>query len=110
MTPPEKIRQHIAAHETAKLQLAGRTDEAALNRIRQADAAIADLKKQLPEEEDQQPSLEEIATQEVLQEREFEALKALAHQTLEAEIEKTEGENNDPQTVLAAIENLRANT
>lgn len=29
---------------------------------------------------------------------------------LEAEIEKTEGENNDPQTVLAAIENLRANT
>lgn len=109
MTPPEKIRQHIAAHETAKLQLAGRTDEAALNRTRQADAAIADLKKQLPEE-DQQPSLEEIATQEVLQEREFEALKALAHQTLEAEIEKTEGENNDPQTVLAAIENLRANT
>lgn len=67
----------------------------------------AELAELAAAQQDYTPPLEEIAKAQVLQEREFSAHKIKAAQELDAAIEATEGKNEDPDTILTAIESLR---
>lgn len=67
MIPTEKIQQKIAANQQAILDLAGRTDKPALNRIKQAEQSTAALTKMLPPEPPE-PTIEELAAAIVEQE------------------------------------------
>ena len=54
------------------------------------------------------PSPEEVAKAQVLAQAELEAHRLIAKEQLDNAIENTEGDNNDPATILTAIESLRA--
>lgn len=56
------------------------------------------------------PSLEEVAREQVLRDAEFKALTIKAANELNVVIDCTAGDNDDPQTILAAIEQIRGST
>lgn len=71
------------------------------------DKLNAELAALAAARQDYAPKIEEIAKDQVLQEAEFAAHRVKAAQELEAAIETTQGDNNDPATILTAIESLR---
>ena len=91
----DTLERHKANHDLTKEQLAS------VNRH------IEQLRAALPEDAPT-PPLAEIANQSVLRDAEYEAHKLIAAKELEEVIENTEGDNNDPSTILTAIESLRA--